>query len=53
MLEYKNYKYPFNAVLKKKIKEIICAFLNTKGGRLYIGIEDITNKIIGVTMNVK
>lgn len=51
-IEFKNYKYPFNKTLKTKIKNLFCAFLNTNGGRLYLGIDD-QSKVIGIKMTAK
>ena len=47
-IEYKNYSFPFNEHHKDEIKKQICAFLNSKGGRIFIGITDdkIINGII-------
>lgn len=49
-IEYKNYSFPFKKHHKVKIKKQICAFLNSKGGRIFIGISD--DKIInGIILN--
>jgi len=41
-IEYKDYIYPFrNEELKKKLKATICAFLNTNGGRIFIGVNNV------------
>lgn len=51
-IEYKNYKWPFNFELNKKIIKTYCSFLNRKGGFLFIGIDD--NKIIkGIDLTYK
>ena len=50
--EFKNYQLPFSNQNIKEIKKQICAFLNSKGGRIYIGIDD--NKIVkGVELTYK
>ena len=39
-IEYKNYTFPFSDKNKEEFKKQICSFLNSKGGRIYIGISD-------------
>ena len=39
-IEYKNYHFPFTDKNKDEFKKQICSFLNSKGGRIYIGISD-------------
>ena len=41
-IEFKNYFLPLTnrEDVKENLKRQICGFLNTKGGRLYIGIND-------------
>lgn len=36
-IEFKHYRYPFNDYLKDTLIKTICGFLNSEGGRLYIG----------------
>ena len=51
-IEFKNYKLPFSNQNIEEIKKQICAFLNSKGGRIFIGIDD--NKIIkGIQLDYK
>ena len=45
-IEYKNYSFPFNVKHKEQFKKQICAFLNSKGGRIFIGITD--DKVVNV-----
>ena len=47
-IEYKNYSFPFTDNHKDEFKKQICAFLNSKGGRIFIGINDdkIVNGIL-------
>lgn len=40
-IEFKNYNYPFNQDIKDEIKRQYCGFLNSHGGRIYIGINDL------------
>jgi len=40
-----------DANTKRKLEETICAFLNTEGGYLIIGIHDTTREILGVHEN--
>ena len=39
-IEYKNYHFPFSDKNKEEFKKQICSFLNSKGGRIYVGISD-------------
>ena len=39
-IEFKNYFYPLDEEQEKEIKRQYCGFLNSKGGRIYIGIKD-------------
>ena len=49
-IEYKNYSFPFTKILKEEIKRQICGFLNSQGGRIFIGIND--DKIVnGILIN--
>ena len=49
-IEYKNFSFPFNDKHKEEFKKQICAFLNSKGGRIFIGITD--DKIVnGISLN--
>ena len=51
-IEFKNYKFPFLNQNVEEIKKQICGFLNSKGGRIYIGIDD--KKIIkGIQLEYK
>ena len=51
-VEYKNYFFPFKPFQEEEIKEQICGMLNSKGGRIYIGIND--EKIVkGILINYK
>ena len=42
--EYKNYRYPFEGFgdldPRQVLQKTICAFLNRRGGRIYLGIHD-------------
>ena len=42
--EFKNYYFPLGPNKREKLKRQICSFINSNGGRLYIGIAD--NRII-------
>ena len=49
-IEYKNYSFPFTKIHKEEIKRQICGFLNSQGGRIFIGIND--DKIVnGILIN--
>ena len=47
-IEYKNYSFPFTDIHKDEFKKQICGFLNSKGGRIFVGINDdkIVNGIL-------
>ena len=50
--EFKNYIFPLNEKQGDELKRQFCGFLNSKGGRLYLGIND--QKIVkGVVLNYK
>ena len=51
-IEFKNYFYPLDEEQKKEIKRQYCGFLNSQGGRIYIGIND--QKIVkGIELTYK
>ena len=50
--EFKNYYLPLTEEKGNELKRQFCAFLNNKGGRLYLGIND--QKIVkGIILNYK
>jgi len=51
-IEYKNYRWPLPDHLSDTLKNQICAFLNSQGGRIYLGISD-DNLVKGVFLNPK
>ena len=52
LTEFKNYLFPLNEKQGEELKRQFCGFLNSQGGRLYLGIND--DKIIkGVVLNYK
>ena len=50
--EFKNYLFPLNERQVDELKRQFCGFLNNKGGRLYLGIND-SKIVIGVNLNYK
>ena len=50
MIEYKDYYFPFGENQISELKRQICGFINSSGGRLYIGITDQKN-IKGIALN--
>ena len=52
-IEYKNYHYPFSEILTKTLAKAICSFLNQKGGRIYIGVQDEQKMVCGLTLTAK
>ena len=50
--EFKNYFYPLDEEQEREIKRQYCGFLNSNGGRIYIGIKD--QKIVtGIELTYK
>ena len=48
-LEYKDYIFPFsNEIVRQKLKNTICAFLNTNGGRILIGVGNDGYRVKGL-----
>eukprot|EP00331_Platyophrya_macrostoma_P000013 CAMPEP_0176405434 /NCGR_PEP_ID=MMETSP0127-20121128/334_1 /TAXON_ID=938130 /ORGANISM="Platyophrya macrostoma, Strain WH" /LENGTH=293 /DNA_ID=CAMNT_0017784489 /DNA_START=592 /DNA_END=1470 /DNA_ORIENTATION=+ len=52
-IEYKRYNYPFSEDLEFTLKRTICSFLNKKGGRIYIGVQDRDKKVVGLKLTSK
>lgn len=51
VIEFKNYQLPLDDK-RNEIRNILCSFLNTRGGRIYIGIND-NNIVEGISLNYK
>jgi len=51
--EYKNYFFPLDEHHRKILRRTICAFLNTYGGRIYIGIRDEDQCVLGLELTTK
>ena len=47
-IEYKNYYFPLHINQEKELQRQFCAFLNTNGGRIYLGINDVEKMVKGV-----
>lgn len=56
-IEFKNYTWPWKPSDEYDclfiLKKTICAFLNTEGGVILIGINDQNTKVKGVTLSHK
>lgn len=52
VIEFKNYTFPLKEENGEDIKRHICGFLNSQGGRLYIGINE-RNIVQGIFLNYK
>lgn len=50
-IEYKNFSFPFQHGHFKKIKKTVCAFLNTDGGRIYFGVRDEDQSVVGLKLS--
>lgn len=46
--EYKNYYYPIGRDQIEKLQILIVAFLNTNGGRIYLGVKDYNFLVCGM-----
>lgn len=51
-IEYKSYYFPFSDQIEKTLKKTICAFLNRRGGRIFIGIDD-SQIVKGIKLTIK
>ena len=47
----KLFQFPLNSKIEEELKRQYCSFLNTQGGRIYIGIDQ--NIVKGVVLNYK
>jgi predicted HTH transcriptional regulator len=57
-MEYKDFRWPIKSNNNEydaefKLKRAICAFLNTKGGTIMLGIHDDDLKVVGMDLNTK
>jgi predicted HTH transcriptional regulator len=53
-VEYKNYNLPLSEPKSKwNILKTIVSFLNSKGGTIYIGVEDVNCKVLGKSLTSK
>ena len=52
VIEFKSYSFPLTKVDGDEIKRQICGFLNSQGGRLYIGINS-QNEVKGIALDSK
>ena len=52
-IEFQDYPLPLDIGSQTEIKKILCSFLNSEGGRLYIGINQTNSNVKGVILNYK
>lgn len=52
-IEYKNYYFPLSYDQTNRLECCICAFLNTNGGRVFLGVKDEDNRVVGIKSNMK
>lgn len=52
-IEFQDYPLPLDIGSQTEIKKILCSFLNSQGGRLYIGINQTNSSVKGVILNYK
>lgn len=50
-IEFKNYYFPFGDKQIMELRRQICGFINSNGGRLYLGITDEEKIIKGIVLN--
>ena len=50
-IEYKNYYCPFANEQFARLETCICAFLNANGGRIFLGVKDEGNTVVGMKLN--
>lgn len=50
-IEYKNYYCPFANEQFGRLEMCICAFLNANGGRIFLGVKDDGNTVVGMKLN--
>ena len=52
LIEFENFNLPLSRENQEEIKRQLCSFLNTEGGRLYLGINE-QNIVKGIILNYK
>ncbi len=53
-IEFKNYSFPIReSFLKQILVKTIVAFLNSKGGTIFMGVDDSSGKVEGMTLGRK
>jgi predicted HTH transcriptional regulator len=54
VVEFKNYSFPIKgSFLKLTLLKTIVGFMNSKGGTLYMGVDDASGNVEGVTLGRK
>ncbi|KRW99640.1 hypothetical protein PPERSA_03441 [Pseudocohnilembus persalinus] len=52
-IEYKNYSYTdLNNNIYKQLKQIVCGMLNSNGGTILIGVEENSNRVVGLNLSI-
>lgn len=51
-IEYKNYHFPLSQEQIDRLENCICAFLNTNGGRIFLGVKDEDNRVVGIRLDL-
>jgi len=53
-VEFKNYSFPIKeAYLKQNLVKNIVAFMNSKGGTIFMGVDDSNGEVVGAALGRK
>ena len=52
-IEFKNYFLPWSEEMQERLEKLFCAFLNTHGGRVYLGVRDKDSCVFGLDLTTK
>ena len=52
-IEFKNFFLPWSEEIQGRLEKLFCAFLNTNGGRIYLGVRDTDSCVFGLDLTTK